>query len=319
MCLTTDERAVYSGSKDNSIVRWDVETGERKVLVPFWKNGGHQKRHAHGGEVFTLAVSTDGRYLAAGGRSKEIQVWDTRSDTLVKTFSGHRDTVSSLCFRTDSHTLYSGAFDRTLKHWDLNQMAYIETLYGHQSEILAIDAWRKEKAITCGRDRTVRLWKIAEESHLVYKGHKGLSIDCVALLSDESWITGGDDGCLALWHINKKKPQAVVKEAHGPESPWICSVAAVKGSDVVASGSSDGYIRLWKVGGGLTPAMQIPMTGFVNSIQIAPSGKFLVAGVGQEHKLGRWSRVKAKNRVCIVPLPQQEAHPEEGDAEGEEE
>lgn len=34
-------------------------------------------------------------------------------------------------------------------------MGYVETMFGHQSEINAIDSWRKERAVTGGRDRTV--------------------------------------------------------------------------------------------------------------------------------------------------------------------
>lgn len=43
--------------------------------------------------------------------------------------------------------------------------------------------------------------------------------------------------------------------------------------------------------------------GFINSLKFSSSGDFLVAGVGQEHRLGRWWRIKeARNSVCIIPL-----------------
>jgi len=32
------------------------------------------------------------------------------------------------------------------------------------------------------------------------------------------------------------------------EPRWICSVAALPYTDLVASGSSDGFLRLWRVG-----------------------------------------------------------------------
>ena len=41
----------------------------------------------------------------------------------------------------------------------------------------------------------------------------------------------------------------------------------------------------------------------MNALAFAPSGKFLVAAIGQEHRLGRWDRVKAaRNGVRIIPL-----------------
>jgi hypothetical protein len=43
--------------------------------------------------------------------------------------------------------------------------------------------------------------------------------------------------------------------------------------------------------------------GFVNSLQFSVDGQVLVAGLGQEHKLGRWWRIKeAKNGVRIIRL-----------------
>ena len=50
--------------------------------------------------------------------------------------------------------------------------------------------------------------------------------------------------------------------------------------------------------------MSVPVTGFVNGLAVAPSGKFVACAVGQEHRLGRWFRVKdARNSLVIVPLP----------------
>lgn len=58
-----------------------------------------------------------------------------------------------------------------IRSYDLASLAYVETLFGHQDAILSIDALRKETLVSCGaRDRTVRYWKITEESQLVFRG-----------------------------------------------------------------------------------------------------------------------------------------------------
>lgn len=47
--------------------------------------------------------------------------------------------------------------------------------------------------------------------------------------------------------------------------------------------------------------------GFVNALTFSSNGKTLIAGIGQEHKLGRWWRIKnAKNALCIIPLERRE-------------
>ena len=86
----------------------------------------------------------------------------------------------------------------------------METLFGHQDKISGIDCGARERCITVGgRDASARVWKIVEESQLVYNGPQS-SLDCVKLLNEEHWVTAGEDGHLAVWGINKKKPLAVV-------------------------------------------------------------------------------------------------------------
>lgn len=102
--------------------------------------------------------------------------------------------VTGLVFRQNSHTLYSCSKDCSVKVWSLNEMSYVETLYGHQDGITAIDALSRERAVTAGgKDNTIRIWKIAEESQLIYNGHCG-SIDTVRLINEDNFISGGDDG-----------------------------------------------------------------------------------------------------------------------------
>lgn len=104
-----------------------------------------------------------------------------------------------------------------------------------------MDALSRERAITSGgRDTSVRIWKIPEESQLVFNGHSG-SIDCVRLVNEDTFVSCGDDGMLSLWGSNKKKPLCSVPAAHGHcatnnQPNWISAVAALPNTDLVASG-----------------------------------------------------------------------------------
>lgn len=76
-----------------------------------------------------------------------------------------------LAFRKSSQQLFSGSYDRTVKLFDLSVMGYVETLFGHQDFVMSVDSLRGETAVTCGgRDRTVRYWKIVDETQLVFHG-----------------------------------------------------------------------------------------------------------------------------------------------------
>ena len=73
--------------------------------------------------------------------------------------------------------MFSSSTDKSVKVWSLDEMSYIETVFGHQDAVMSIDAMMKERAVSVGgRDYTVRVWKIVEESQFVYSG-LGLVID----------------------------------------------------------------------------------------------------------------------------------------------
>ncbi|KAF0362034.1 WD40 repeat-like protein [Gigaspora margarita] len=322
----------YTGSKDHSIIKWCIKTGKRLHVFP----GGRKevkKFDGHTNHVLALAVSSDENYMASGGSDKKINIWSTKEDKLLKCFTQHKDSVSGLAFRKGNNQLYSASQDRTVKVWNVDELCYVETLFGHQDQILAIDTLSRERCVTVGsRDRTCRLWKIVEGSQLVFRGNTKCatedgqafqegSLDVVAMIDEDNFLSGGDSGAISLWNINKKKPVFVHNIAHGlqtydseSEGPlknpyWITSLATVKYSDLFASGSYDGNIRLWKLIDNIrsfVPLTEISLIGFVNALQFATieDKTFLIAGVGQEHKLGRWKRIKnARNGWRLMELP----------------
>ena len=143
-----------------------------------------------------------------------------------------------MAFRKGTQQLYTASYDRTIKLFDLGVMGYVETLYGHQDCILGLDALRAETAVSVGgRDKTVRFWKIVDESQLVFRGggrssarellegggladfeeeerdggkRRGRaemkyiegSLDCVAMIDESTFLSGGDSGWVNLGYIS---------------------------------------------------------------------------------------------------------------------
>eukprot|EP00577_Skeletonema_sp_RCC1716_P010845 CAMPEP_0113397734 /NCGR_PEP_ID=MMETSP0013_2-20120614/14553_1 /TAXON_ID=2843 ORGANISM="Skeletonema costatum, Strain 1716" /NCGR_SAMPLE_ID=MMETSP0013_2 /ASSEMBLY_ACC=CAM_ASM_000158 /LENGTH=504 /DNA_ID=CAMNT_0000282367 /DNA_START=19 /DNA_END=1533 /DNA_ORIENTATION=+ /assembly_acc=CAM_ASM_000158 len=320
-CVSLSQQGTkaFSGAKDGSVIMWNVQDGTKTTILPAIKDqyaANLSDRNER--EILAIATSDDDRYLAIGGRDNCVRIFDTRTlgkstSSPLTTMEGHKKPVTTLAFRSRSLDLYSGSEDRCIRRYDLNAMTYVETLYGHQSPIVAIDCANKNRPVSIARDRTVRVWKVEEDSHLVYRGGGDVgSAECITAIQDGWFVTGHDDGRLLLWKEEKKRPVGdVIKAAHGQENGVarsVISCGALGLSDVLATGSSDGYLRLWKVNtdgkdAGITPLESIPVHGYINSIVMGPEGKFCVVAVGQEPRLGRWDRVaRAKNRVAIIRL-----------------
>ncbi|EAT35582.1 AAEL012260-PA [Aedes aegypti] len=301
LCLTENDRFLYVANKNGIIVRWDLTKKERLAVTKPQKTA-----------VLGLAISHDLKFLVVADGTNEIKVLDGTTLEAVNTLSGHSDVVTGVVFRKNTHQLYSCAKDRTVKVWSLDEMLYVETLYGHQTPVTSIDALSRERAITSGgTDCSIRIWKIVEESQLVYNCPPSTdSVECVKLIGDEHFLSCGTDGSLSVWSSGKKKPMNTVQFAHGKtangEANWITAIASLLNTDVIASGSCDGFVRVWRLVGGsktIEPLMEIPVEGFVNALTFSSDGKQLIVCVGQEHRLGRWWTLKqAKNRTMVIPL-----------------
>ncbi|KAK0484896.1 WD40-repeat-containing domain protein [Armillaria novae-zelandiae] len=341
---------------------------------------GGEEVKGHTDEVLTLALSDDGKYLASGGKDRRLGVWDAENAQWIKGFIGpmcHKDTISALSFRKGSHQLYTGSLDRSLKVFDLSPgvLGYVETLFGHQDHVVALDSLRGETCVSVGaRDKTARYWKIVEETQLVFRGggrsrvrdvlDGGLAdqedgepelkrdvtikfvegrLECVAMIDESMFVSGGDSGSICLWMTQKKKPVFTQPLSHGfnevssetegvIKTPrWVTALASLRYSDLFASGSWEGVIRLWKLDSKLKSFSlvgTIPALGVVNSLQfVSPPKSFfdaaawtkegtdgtskrrdvgrslLIAGMGREHKFGRWHNVaEGWNRALVVAL-----------------
>ncbi|KFK32211.1 hypothetical protein AALP_AA6G211900 [Arabis alpina] len=338
VALSDDDTRGFSASKDGAIMHWDVSTGKTDKYI--WPSDDVLKSHGmrvrepqtkkHSRESLALAVSSDGRYLATGGVDRHVHIWDIRTREHVQAFSGHRNTVSCLCFRYGTSEVYSGSFDRSVKVWNVEDKAFVDEVFGNQAEVLDIDVLRKERALVVGKDRTMQLQKVPEKSRCIYRAPAS-SLESCCFISENEYLSGSDNGTVALWGMLKKKPVFTVKNAHHDAangisttgisengdhetvdhnscsaSSWVNSVAVCRGSDLAASGAGNGFVRLWAAETGantLQPLYELPLTGFVNSLALAKSGKFIIAGVGQETRFGRWGSIKsAQNGVAIHPL-----------------
>ncbi|TRX95338.1 hypothetical protein FHL15_003669 [Xylaria flabelliformis] len=276
---------------------------------------GDKNFKGHVGQILCVAASDDGKYVVTGGDDKRIVVWDSNLKPL-RVFTHHRDAVTGLVFRRNSHQMYSCSKDRTIRVWNCDALAFVESLFGHADSALDVDALALERLVSVGaRDRTVRLWKVADETQLVFRASSGTgdrkkqidqgvdpnslaatgSLDRVAYIDESYFITG--------WTLSKKKPLDTIVRAHGLEDPLAPSVAssekhpsakvvpppqprgitslrALPYSDLILSGSTDGFIvsiliRVWKFnekdkkleGVGILgqPSREITADGLVNT------------------------------------------------------
>ncbi|WP_414565581.1 MULTISPECIES: WD40 repeat domain-containing protein [unclassified Anabaena] len=106
LALSADGKLLVSGSWDQTIKLWHLETGK---LIRTLKG--------HTDQVCAIALSPDEQIIASGSADKTIKLWYLETGELLGTFTGHGNTVTALAFTDSGEILVSASLDKTIKIW----------------------------------------------------------------------------------------------------------------------------------------------------------------------------------------------------------
>lgn len=289
----------YTASKDGSIVKWDLKAKRVEHRIPYDPKG----KKGHKGRISGLAVSGDGKLLASGGADRHIRLWSTETHEIVKVFwKAHRKAITCLAFSEEEFLLFSGSEDRHVIIWDCEAFARVHRAIGHNSRVTSIHCIGKELAVSSGEDCTLRLWDLGRDKQKIFQRYKSPHDSC-SMLSRREFVSCSQGGQVSLWNTSRRKPTCTRIKVHGEN--WVTSITSVPHSDLVVSGSCDGFLRfLKKDGSQITEVAKLEIRrGWVNGLRFTKSTRFLVGATGRDHRLGRWETIKgAKNGILIVDL-----------------
>eukprot|EP00960_Hanusia_phi_P013899 407598-Hanusia_phi.AAC.2 len=127
---------VFSGSNDNTVRVWDLETMKEKACLT---------GHIH--TVRSVAITKDGK-TAVSGSDKTVMVWDLETMKLKARLTGHRDLVMSVGISEDGKTAVSGSEDKSVRVWDLETMKEKACLTGHCDAVTSVSLKTRERMVS---------------------------------------------------------------------------------------------------------------------------------------------------------------------------
>ncbi len=188
--VSPDSTKVATVGFDNRIRIYDmVSKNLSREIV-----GGGNDNHAVG-------FSSDGGWIAVGGRAGAIQVWDVQTGQSVAQYRVHRRRIRSLQFRADGKILSCGE-DQVIAIVDPLNTEQAALFPRQSAKIFDVAMLDADLLATAGTDNHVNLWRLSDKEHVGFlKGHTG-TVSC--LDSDRTKIvSGGFDTQVRVWEIKK--------------------------------------------------------------------------------------------------------------------
>jgi serine/threonine protein kinase len=155
----------------------------------------------HTGNISSLSISPDGKFLASASADKTIKVWDIATGQLKMTLTNHLDFVTSVRYSPDGKLLASGSFDRSVKLWDTATGQEKANLLSHQDVVRAVAFSPDGRMIaSASNDKTIKLWDVATgREKATLTGHTGPVTSLVWSPDGFTLASGSDDKTVRIW------------------------------------------------------------------------------------------------------------------------
>lgn len=294
---------------------------------------------AHAGAVSALCLNGDGRLILTGGDDEKLRLWNAPALDEVRTVSGNPGLVSGAAIIGSGKWGASCALrlmpqDMVVQLWDLNAGIERLRLSGPKENLVCVALSVDGRRVIAGsRDGTIHVWILdpPDAKPVVFKAHNS-TVTGVAFAPDGNVLSVGVDGTMRQWDIDRARGRELLRGGAGAlravavaksnddiaiagesllvrkpdgttltltgQKDSLCVAISADGA-IVASGGSDGIVRIWQTSDGTELAASEAHDAPVRAVAISNDCRFVYSG-SADGMLRRWA-------IASVAIPRRRA------------
>jgi WD40 repeat protein len=279
-----------ASARSGTIKLWTIIEGpERASLKP------------PSGAVSSVALTADGRMLAAGSASGTVQLWDARTGELRGSFREDPGAwVYAVAFTPDGTVLASGGGDGKVRLWDVATGKELRVIAAHSEPVWSLAFSPDGKTVASGsKDHKMKVWEVSTGRELVNmrSSHPG-EVKSVAFAPDGKTLASGSDDSTAfnlkLWDSSTGDKVLGFKGHSG----GVTSLTFSPDSKVLVTAGGDKTVRLWDVATGNELQTLTGHADTVTCVSFTADGKTLASG-SQDKTVKLWDVATGQERATL--------------------
>ena len=268
MIFSADGKHLLSGG-DDGVQVWQVEDGKQVATM-------------EAEEVACLAVSKNGRWIAAGTENGDVYVWVTETREQALSYKEDSKPVNAVEFSPDSTRLVTGSDNKKATTWDMATWKQVQTL-DHEHWVGATKYSAQGDRLATGTGTFVRIWDndgrllvtinvgvrpyyntglLWSNNHLFALSDNKINqfeastesavsewpvpdvgnISCIALPKHKEFIAYSTNRAVTYWDTTTRTQCGLIEHTQD-----ICSIAISPDDQFLAIGGKDGHIIIRKL------------------------------------------------------------------------
>jgi WD40 repeat protein len=281
LAITPDGQKLISGSWDDTIKIWDLQTGYLLNTL-----------ESHTSDVECVAITPDGQTLVSAGWDNTIKIWDLKTNELLHSLycSAH---VVLVALTPDGQNFISGERDNIIKLWDLKNPEIIKN-WGNSSSDSSHPFWWHKCMVVSPDQQRIFVGRKTLKSHDLITGKLRIIIGknlgwiyALAITPDGKTLISSHDKKIKIWDLTAKKypdvrptlkssAEVVYALTLTPDAQRIVSAGRRKINDDYES-----FIEIWDLNTGeKLHSLKESSTSesYVYCLAITPDGKQIISG-----------------------------------------